>query len=123
MTTTTSLGNELLDRLTAKDWNGVTAMLAPNVHFRGVTPKKFLEFDDRAEVVEQYRKWYDAQIDGVEDFEDGAIEQRRRMRYSVYWTNEEAQKMVFEQAVYYESDDTGITWIELMCSGHLPATS
>ena len=122
MTTTTSLGNALVDRLMAQDWDGAGALLSPTVEFRGLTPKKVFELDNRDDVISQYRRWFEAgTLDRMDGFEDGAIEQRLRMRYRVYWTNAESEPYSFEQTVYYEADEGGITWIELMCSGHIPS--
>ena len=104
----------------AADWDAAARLLAPEVEFRGLTPKKFFELSSREAVIDQYRKWFEAgTLDRVEGFEDGAVEQRLRMRYRVFWTNAEAQPFSFEQTVYYEADDRGITWISLMCSGHV----
>jgi hypothetical protein len=122
--TSTTLGHALLDRLMAADWDGAGALLSADVQFRAITPRKFFELESRSDVIAAFRNWFLAGWrDGVDGVEDGAVEGRARLRYRVRWTDAYGQPFVFEQQVYYEADDSGITWIELMCSGHIPVTS
>lgn len=120
-TTTTSIGEAFIDRLMVGDARSATALLAPAAQFRAVTPRKFIEQTGPDAIVATFNNWFKAGWrEGLESFEDGAVEGRDRMRYRVRWSNEYGQRFVFEQHVYYEADDRGITWIELMCSGHMP---
>lgn len=117
---TTTYGETLIDRLMAGDSDGALAVLSPDATFRGITPRKFIEATGRDEIVATFNNWFRAGWrEGLESFEDGAVEGRDRMRYRVRWSDAYAQRFVFEQQVYYEADDTGITWLELMCSGHM----
>lgn len=119
--TETTIGHDLLTRLMAGDAKGAKALLAPNVHFRGVTPGRFIEFNDNEAAVEMFNKWFKAGWrEAIESFEDGECYGRRSMTYRVRWSDEYYQRFVFEQHVYYEADGSGITWLELICSGHRP---
>lgn len=118
--TDTTMGRALVDRLMAGDFDGAGALLSPDITFRAVTPRKFLEFGSRDDVVAAFKNWFKAGWrEGLEGFEDGECENRLRMRYRVLWSDEYSERFAFEQHVYYECDDSGITWLELMCSGHL----
>ncbi|MDP1794752.1 MAG: hypothetical protein Q8K63_11530 [Acidimicrobiales bacterium] len=119
--TTTTIGAALIDRLMAGDGSSAAALLAPNAQFRAITPRKFIEQSGPEAIVATFNNWFRAGWrEDLETFEDGAVEGRERMRYRVRWSDDYGQRFVFEQQVYYEADGSGITWIELMCSGHMP---
>ncbi len=119
--TTTSIGAALIERLMAGDSTGATALLSPAAQFRAITPRKFIELSGNADIIATLNNWFRAGWrEGLESFEDGSVEGRQRMRYRVRWSDDYGQRFVFEQQVYYEADGSGITWLELMCSGYMP---
>ncbi len=119
--TTTSVGHALIEELMAGDWDAAASLLSPDVQFRAVTPGNFFELAGRSDVLAQLRRWFtQGWRDSLDGFEDGAVEGRTGMRYQVRWSDEYSRRFVFEQQVYYEVDARGVTWIELMCSGHVP---
>lgn len=121
--TATSIGHDLITRLMAGDSNGAADLLAPNVHVRGVTPGRFLDIADRDSAIKAFNNWFKAGWrEGLECFENGETYGRTSMTYRVRWSDAYGQRFVFEQHVYYETNDEGISWLELMCSGHRPVS-
>lgn len=117
---THTIGEALVDRLMAGDASGAAALLSPDVQFRAVTPKKFFELAGRDDVMAAFDRWFRAGWrEALESFAADAVGPRQHMTYRVRWSDEYCRRFVFEQHVYYEADGSGITWVELLCSGHI----
>ena len=118
---TTTAGEEFIRKIMRGDSNGAAALLAPDVHLRGVTPRRLIELNDRDAAMAMFDLWFgQGWRDGLDGFSDTEVLGRRAMTYRVRWSNAYGQRFAFEQHVYYETTDNGITWIELVCSGHRP---
>lgn len=117
---TTTIGEAFIDRLMAGDETAARALLSPEATFRAITPRKVIEVAGRDDILAAFRNWFCAGWrDGLELCDSGTVEGRNRMRYRVSWSDAYAQRFVFEQQAYYDADGSGITWLELACSGHM----
>ena len=118
----TTLGEQFARALAAKDFGKLTDLLHPEVDFRGMTPGRFWEAGESAQVVNEVLKsWFEDQdeIDALVDLETGNVVDRERVRYRFAVTTPDGSFTV-EQQAYYSTADNRINWMRVMCSGFRP---
>ena len=85
---------------------------------RGLVPPGFREADGREAIAERFRIWNE----GVEDWElleseTAELADLVKLRWRVASTDPELGRTIYEQTAYAEIDGSGITWMNLVCSG------
>jgi hypothetical protein len=80
-----------------------------------------VEAGDRAAAAAVLTEWFPpGRVEVLEDLDVGMIGARQRVAYRVRWTDQNDVSLVFEQQAYYDCDESGITWLRLVCSGDHP---
>lgn len=120
---TESVGARFARALAAKDRAALRDLLAAEVDFRAMTPRRFWEAGTAAEIVDDVLlgAWFEEQdvIDRVEEVTDGAVGDRRRVAYRFHVTTPDGPHLV-EQQAYYAVEGDRIAWLRVMCSGFVP---
>jgi hypothetical protein len=121
---THNLGTRFAEAIAAKDADAVTAVLAPEVDFRALTPRKFWEATTPAEVLDiLFENWFEAadHIDALVDVTVGApVEDTQQVGYRFAITNPDGPHTV-EQQAYYRTEGDRISYLRIVCSGYRPA--
>ena len=115
------IGTRFAEALAARDADTLAEVLHPEVDFRGVTPSRAWEAQDRDGALEiLLGSWID-ESDRIDDVsvEDGTFMDRERLRYSMQGSNEDGPFAV-EQQAYLTERDGKIGWIRVVCSGFRP---
>jgi hypothetical protein len=121
-TQATTLGAEFARHLAAKDFASVAALLAPDIDFRGLTPRRFWEAAAPEEVVGGIlRQWFEDsdEIIALEKLETDELADRERVAYRFRIRNPEGL-FVVEQQAYLSERDGSIGWMRVLCSGFRP---
>ena len=121
-TRSTTLGEEFAEALSRKDFDEVTALLHPQVDFRGLTPGRMWEASDARSVVEDVLKsWFEPtdELERLVSTQTDAFADRARVGYRLEGHNPDGP-FVVEQQAYYEERDGRIGWMRVMCSGFRP---
>jgi SnoaL-like domain len=116
------LGAAFARALTAKDFDGVAALLHPDVDFRGMTPNRIWEARSPDAVVADVLRLWLEDSDEVEELvkvELGAVGDRQHVGYRFVGTNPDGP-FVVEQQAYLEERDGRIGWMRVLCSGFQP---
>jgi ketosteroid isomerase-like protein len=123
MTTVTSPGGRFVQALAAKDTAGLLAVLAPDVTFRAVTPRRFWEAGSAGDAVRDVLyQWFEPSdvVEQVEAVEEGTVADRRRVTYRLRVRNPEGLFLV-EQVAYLDEDVDGrIRRMHVLCAGYQP---
>ena len=123
--TTDSLGVRLAEAIAAKDSDAVTSLLAADVDFRALTPRKFWEASEPAAVLEiLFDNWFEESdhIDALVDVTEGAdVEDTHEVGYRLAITNPDGAHTV-EQQAYYRADGDRISYLRVVCSGYRPVS-
>jgi hypothetical protein len=124
---TGTAGERFAQAVAAKDREALTALLDPAVDFQALTPGRFWQSGDPAEVVDQFvlGHWFGpaAEMRGLRMLADREVAQRRHAAYDLRVRREGVDYLV-EQQVYYETGADGrISWLRLLCAGYQPDTS
>jgi hypothetical protein len=120
--TTTDLGTRFATALAAKDSAALTDLLAPDVDFLGLTPRRMWEAHSPAEVLEVLGTWFGAQdrIDALDAVTAGQpVEDTEHVGYRLTVTTPDGPHTVAQQA-YYRTDGGRIAYLRVMCSGFRP---
>ena len=122
---TDALGVRLAEAIAAKDTDAVTALLAPDLDFRALTPRKFWEASTPDEVLEiLFDNWFEESdhIDALVDVTEGAdVEDTHEVGYRLAITNPDGAHTV-EQQAYYRADGDRISYLRVVCSGYRPVS-
>jgi hypothetical protein len=121
---TTTVGEQFVAALAAKNAELLRAILDPAIDFRALTPGKFWEASSADDVVDEIvlGPWFEPtdRITGVSRIETDDVGPRHRVGYRLAVTNADGDHMVDQQA-YYETVGERITWLRILCAGFLPA--
>jgi hypothetical protein len=118
----TQLGRAFAEALGRKDFDGVQALLASEIDFRGLTPRRNWEATSSLSVVEDVlRTWFkdSVEIDELVSIETDSFSDRKRIAYRFHGRNEDGP-FVIEQQAYYGERDGRIEWMRVLCSGYRP---
>jgi len=118
------LGTRFAEAVAAKDTVALTELLAPEIDFRALTPRKFWEAATPAEVLDiLFDSWFEEQdhIDALVDVSVGTpVEDTQQVGYRFAITNPDGPHTV-EQQAYYRADGDQIGYLRVVCSGYRPA--
>jgi hypothetical protein len=118
----TTLGERFARALAAKDFDAVRETLAPEIDFRGLTPRAFWEADSAETLIaDVLTVWFDDNdhIDEVVSIETGTVVDRERVAWRFHGHNDDGAYVV-EQQAYYEERDGRIVWLRVLCAGMRP---
>lgn len=117
------MGERFARALAATDRAGLLATLAPDLEFRGLTPRRAWSADTAEEVVDDivFGTWFAPPkfIEALESVATGRVAQRGSVTYRLL-IDGDGRPMVCEQQAYYEVADGRISWLRILCSGILP---
>lgn len=117
------LGRAFAEAFAAKDFPRVSALLDPQVSFRGLTPNRAWEASSALAVVEEILSaWLEDSdlIDELLEVETGDFADRRHVSYSLRGHNQNGP-FVVEQHAYFTENEGRIDWMRVLCSGFRPA--
>jgi hypothetical protein len=116
-------GRAFAEALARKNFDAVTALLDPDIDFRGLTPGRAWEASGARRVVDDVlRHWFEDsdELEQVLSIETGSVADRERVTYRFRGQNPDGP-FVVEQQAYYTENDGRITWMRVLCSGFRPA--
>jgi hypothetical protein len=119
---TTTLGAEFARALAAKDSGRMLQLMHPDIDFRGMTPSRTWEANDRDEVISVLLgNWFEEadEIEALERLESDAFADRQRVGYRFSVRNPDGRFLV-EQQAYLSARDGQIEWMRVVCSGYRP---
>jgi len=118
-----SLGRQFAHALAEKDVPLLTELLAPDIDFKGLTPKRSWEAEDRDGVLEiLLGTWFEPQdrIDALLELnENDAVEDTAHVGYR-FALNTPDGPHTTEQQAYYRVADDRIAYLRVLCSGFRP---
>jgi hypothetical protein len=102
----------------AKDWSALSALVADDVEFRGMTPGRVWEAATPDGVVEVVGTWFDEddEVEGVDLVEVDSFADRESVRYRLRVRNGDGLNLVDQTA--YLSGDSQVRWARVMCAGY-----
>ena len=108
----------------AQDWRALLDLLAPDVDFHGLTPRRAWTAPDAAGVVDDVilGAWFVPGEDVVEDLVGVAVAPvgaRIRVGYRLRVSTPDGPHVV-EQQAYLQAHDGRIGWLRILCSGFQP---
>jgi hypothetical protein len=117
------LGQRFAAAIAAKDSAAISSLLAPDVDFRALTPRKFWEAATPAEVLDVlFANWFGEtdHIDELVEVTSGPpVEDTDHVGYRLAVTNPDGPHTV-EQQAYYRAEDDQISYLRIVCSGYRP---
>jgi hypothetical protein len=129
MTTVASPGARFVQALAAKDTPGLLSVLASDVTFRGLTPRRLWEAGSAQDAVRDVLyQWFEPSdvVERVEAVEEGTVlpegkgADRRRVTYRLRVRNPQGLFLV-EQVAYLDEDVDGrIRRMHVLCAGFRP---
>ena len=122
--TSASMGAAFANALAARDFEAISALLHPEVDFRGLTPRRAWEASDPDAVIgEILTQWFEDsdEIEGLLKLETDSFADRERVGYRFRVRNPEGLFEV-EQQVYIGEVDGRIGWMRVVCSGFRPVS-
>jgi hypothetical protein len=121
MSSTPTIGERLIRAIVAGDTESACDLLAPDVHFKALTPAGVPSADDRDGVITTFTNWFSPlTIDEIVSVDDDAISGRHRVGYRIRWHDDDGSAFLTEQQAYYDVRDGQISWLHLICSGDRP---
>jgi hypothetical protein len=120
-----TLGADFARALAAKDSTRMLDLIHPEIDFRGLTPSRSWEANDRDELISVLLgQWFEDadEIEALEHLESDAFADRQRVGYRFSVNNPDGRFLV-EQQAYLSARDGQIGWMRVVCSGFRPATS
>jgi hypothetical protein len=121
----TDLGSDFARALAAKDSSRLLDLMHPEIEFRGLTPSRSWEADDRDAVVAMLLgQWFEDEdeIEALEQLESDTVADRERVGYRFSVSNPDGRYLV-EQQAYLSARDGRIGWMRVVCSGYRPVTA
>ncbi len=118
-----AVGEDFAAALAVKDFDRVRDLFAPEVDFRGLTPRRDWAAEDPAEIVDGVlRQWFEDsdEILDLEHLESGGFGDRERVGYRFRVRNPEGLFRVEQQAYLGVDAEGRIDWMRTVCSGFRP---
>lgn len=120
--TEAQLGRAFAEALSRRDFGEISALLDPEVDFRGLTPGRNWEASGPSAVTEEIlSQWFEDSdhIDEVLSVESDRVADRQRVAYRFRVTNPDGT-FVVEQQAYFTEREGRIDWMRVLCSGFRP---
>lgn len=118
----TSPGRRFVDAIAARDHDTMTAVLAADVDFKGLTPRRLWEAASPGGVVDAVLgHWFEDQdrITAVTGVEEDSVADTARIGYGFELELPDGPYVV-EQQAYYRTDGDRISYLRVVCSGFRP---
>lgn len=118
----TTLGERFADAIAQRDPDAMSALIADEIDFRGMTPGTVWEATDAAGVIDAVLgNWFEEKdlISSAVRAESDSVSDTRHVSYRFQIDNEEGPQ-VAEQQAYYREEDGRIVWMRVLCSGFRP---
>lgn len=118
-----TLGERFVRAVAAKDRDELRQVLASDVDFKGLTPRRFWEGANADDVIEVLLgSWFEPEdvveeVDAVEQGDD--VEDVKRVGYRFRLVTPSGPHVV-EQQAYYRDNGGQIGYLRVMCSGFQP---
>ena len=115
----TTVAEKFVRSLARRDRDGLLAVLAPVVDFRGMTPGRFWEASAAEDLVDDVLfQWFEEQdvVTEVLAVQRDWMVDREHVAYRFAVRTPDGPHVV-EQHAYLMIDDARITWLRTMCSG------
>jgi hypothetical protein len=117
------LGQRFATSLAAKDRDALVALLADDIDFHAMTPRRTWQATSPAEIVDDVilGHWFEPtdHIESLVSVETDDVVDRIRVGYRLMVRNDDGRHVVEQQAYLSESDGR-IGWLRIMCSGYQP---
>lgn len=123
MKNSVQLGTDFATALAAKDVTAIEQLLADDIDFRALTPRKFWEMSTGKDVVaDAIGVWFD-DGDDIEELSSVSVRpvagDRWHLSYRLQVRNADGVHTV-EQQAYFDCADGRITWLRVLCAGYIP---
>ena len=119
-----SVTQRLLDAIVTRDFDAMSAVLAPDVRMRALLPHSIVETDTAAAAVDTFREWFGTHksYEAVTAVQH-TIGAREFLSYNLHvrpdWAPD--QWHTVEQSGYCRIADDRVTRLDLVCTGYFPA--
>ena len=113
----------LLDAIVTRDFDSISAILAPDVHMRALLPRSIVQTDTAEAAVETFREWFGSHKScTVVATEQHTVEGRDFLSYNLRVQPDWAPDVfhVVEQSGYCRVTDDRVTRLDLVCTGYFP---
>jgi SnoaL-like protein len=118
-----TLGERFARAFAAKDRDTIRALLAEDIDFRGMTPRRFWEATSPDGVLDVlFANWVEDSdhVDGLEYVEQGAdVVDTHHVAYRLAISTPDGPHLM-EQQAYYRAEDGRMSYLRVMCSGFRP---
>jgi hypothetical protein len=122
-TGSTSVGSRFVTAIAERDEEALRVLLAHNIDFKAVTPRKFWEGANPDDVLDAiFGHWFEEtdHIDEVVHADQGDdVADVKRIGYRFRITTPDGPHLV-EQQAYYREDEETIVYLRVVCSGYRP---
>ena len=111
--------------IAARDSAGLQALLADQIDFRGLTPRRAWEGTTPGEVRDVVLgTWFDegVTIDRLEELTTDSVGDTERVGYRFRTTTEDGPHLI-EQQAYYRCGGGTIDYLRIVCSGYRPVAT
>lgn len=119
---TSTLGSAFAEAVGRKDFAGVIDLLAHEIDFKALTPRRNWEASTPQAVIDDaLSQWFGdhVELERLISIETGSVGDRERVAYRLHGRNEDGP-FVLEQQAYYTEADGHIDWMRVLCSGFRP---
>lgn len=117
-----TLGHEFAEAVVRKDFDGVMTLLAEEIDFKALTPRRNWEASSpRAVVDDALSQWFgdSVELESLVSVEADTVGDRHRVAYRFQGANADGP-FVIEQQAYYTETEGRIDWMRVLCSGFRP---
>ena len=113
------VGGQLLDAFTRRDFAGMTACLAPDIHFRALIPPGVIDVVGPEATVANFHRWFgDHDQFDVIDASIGQVGSRLYLRWRIHVaTNGDPDSLRVAEQHLFATADEKIHVLDLVCSG------
>jgi hypothetical protein len=116
-----SPGSAFATALAGKDFSAIERLLADDIDFKGLTPRRVWEASEASAVREILEQWFEPEDEvlSLDALETDAFADRERVGYRLAVRNPDGRFLV-EQQAYVGARDGRIEWMRVVCSGFRP---
>jgi hypothetical protein len=117
-----TLGERFADAIIGRDATALSGLIAGQVDFKGLTPRRSWEATDPDGVVDVVLgNWFEETdlIRSGTRAEADAVSDTSHVTYRLEIDNEDGASVV-EQQAYYRAEEGRIVWMRVLCSGFRP---
>jgi hypothetical protein len=118
------LGTAYATALARKDSTALGQLLADDVDFRALTPRKHWQMSTAQEVIADAIGVWFGEGDHIEALSSVSVQpvagERWHLSYRLHVRNADGPHTV-EQQAYFDCANGRITWLRVLCAGYIPA--